>query len=317
MARRGFGGTALRAALGAVTGVAEGMRVREEREFERQKAEEALNYQRQRDLLSDARQREQAAAQLRSEERQAAAAGMIGASQYTGLSPFDMPGATPRTPVLRQMIGGREMVLPEAKPVVEHRAEVAKALAERQKKQAEGAALRAALANVEIGGKKLGEEQAAALEKLDPNSRSIVLGARRDAARPQRAAGGGGGSRGLTATALEKIAQEERRAEAIFNKTMERNSPMRQALVETFNALRANNPEATPQELMRSAVAATNALKLPMETPKPSARGGRAGGGRAPTAPPPSMGGAPALAPAAPVKDELDTAYDRYTKPRG
>ena len=301
------GMTALRAALGAVGGGLEGyaqfQEMERKREFEREKEKAAA-----------ARQAMLDAAALRGEERQAAAAGMIPATQYTGLSPFDMPGATPRQPLLRQTIGGREMVLPEAPKMAEHRAGVAKAIGERKEKAQESAALRSALANVEIGGKRVGEEQAAALELLSPNERTIILGAMRDAARPQRPVGTKGGGRGLTPTALAKIAQEEAAAEAIFNTPMAADSPMRQALTSAFNAMRENNPDATPQELMRAAVAATKSMKLPVEKPAPArGRGVGGGGGRAPTNPPPIPGAAatPTMPNQPPAVDPLRKFYDR------
>lgn len=167
MARRGFGGTALRAALGAVTGVAEGMRLREEREFEREKEKAAA-----------ARQAMLDAAALRGEERQAIAAGMLPATQYTGLSPFDMPGATPRQPLLRQTIGGREMVLPEAPKMVEHRAGVAKTIGERKEKERESAELGELYEGLEVGGRRIiPQGQGRALARMPVNTQSSVIGA--------------------------------------------------------------------------------------------------------------------------------------------
>jgi hypothetical protein len=175
--------TALQAALagvsGGITGAQQYREMERKREFEREKEKAAA-----------ARQAMLDAAALRGEERQAIASGMIPATQYTGLSQFDMPGATPRQPLLRQTIGGREMVLPEAPKMAEHRAGVAKTIGERKEKAQESTALRSALANVEIGGKKIGDEQAAALAALGANERTVLLGAMRDAARPQRQAGG-------------------------------------------------------------------------------------------------------------------------------
>lgn len=167
MARRGFGGTALRAALGAVTGVAEGMRLREEREFEREKEKAAA-----------ARQAMLDAAALRGEERQAVAAGMIPAMQYTGLSPFDMPGATPRQPLLRQTIGGREMVLPEAPKMAEHRAGVAKTIGERKEKEREAEELGGLYEGLEVGGRRIiPQGQGRALARMPVNTQSSVIGA--------------------------------------------------------------------------------------------------------------------------------------------
>lgn len=188
MARRGFGGTALRAALGAVTGVAEGMRLREEREFEREKEKAAA-----------ARQAMLDAAALRGEERAAAAAGMIPATQYTGLSPFDMPGATPRQPLLRQTIGGRELVLPEAPKMAEHRAGVAKTIGERKEKERESAELGELYEGLEVGGRRILQPgQGRRLAMAPTNTQSSVIGAAARLAEAQlRPTRGGGGTGSL------------------------------------------------------------------------------------------------------------------------
>lgn len=125
---RGFGGTALRAALGAVTGVAEGMRLREEREFEREKEKAAA-----------ARQAMLDAAALRREEREVAST-MIPAERFASMT---MPGATSMQAALRQTIGGKEYVYaPQVNAAEKHRADVMKERGERQEKSA---ALEAAL----------------------------------------------------------------------------------------------------------------------------------------------------------------------------
>lgn len=293
------GMTALRAALGAVGGGLEGYAQMQELERRRMREQEALNYQRQRDLLQDRRQAISDAATLRGEERQAVAAGMVESGQYMprGIAGgMDMPGATPRQPVFRQTIGGKEFVLPESPTVTKHR----ESLVGRALKRAEDTPYQWS----DKYGVFLDRRTGQAIQPEDLPAPVVT-------ARSQRA---GGGGRGLTPTALAKIAQEEAAAEAIFNTPMAADSPMRQALMSAFNAMRENNPDASPQELMRAAVAATKSMKLPVEKPAPArGRGVGSGGGRAPTNPPPIPGAAATqvMPSQPPAVDPLRKFYDR------
>lgn len=218
--------TALQAALAGLGGGIEGAQQYRAYADKVKREKEAFDYQLGRDKEERAARLAAAQASARAEQRQAVDMGMVSASQYTGINPLDMPGATPRQPLLRQTIGGQEMVLPETKKMVEHRAGVVEALRERRDKEKKSAALRTGLANVEIGGKKLGEEQASALEVLDPNSRSIVLGALRDAARPQRIG------------KAEPTDDEKRRLGAQVLSTGKRNL----SLINALSAVMANDP---------------------------------------------------------------------------
>lgn len=85
MARRGFGGTALRAALGAATGVAEGLQ--------------------QRELLAEKRRADQATTDR---QRMMDTISLINAGYAPEGMSGDMPGATPRTPFDTQMVGDRK-----------------------------------------------------------------------------------------------------------------------------------------------------------------------------------------------------------------
>ena len=198
---RGIGGaglTALRAALGAVGGGLEGYTQMRALEQKRQQEQEALNYQRQRDLLLDARQREQAAAQLRREELDAIRTpGMMSAEQFAGMT---MPGATPMQPALRQKIGEREYVYsPFVAAAEKHRADVTKERGERQKQQAESKALGQLYEGVSVGGRQLVPTgQGQTLAGLPINAQSSVVGAlariAEAQAKPTRAGGGSIGS---------------------------------------------------------------------------------------------------------------------------
>jgi hypothetical protein len=105
---------ALRAALGAVTGITEGLQQRELLAAQRQKEEEAT-----------ARQRRIDEAAIRAEQRQAIGSGMMAADRLAGMT---MPGATPLAsmqPTLRQKIGDTEYVYaPEIARAEKHRESV-------------------------------------------------------------------------------------------------------------------------------------------------------------------------------------------------
>jgi hypothetical protein len=142
---------ALQLALGAggagISGYQRAQAQREEEE--RLKREEARRIAAEkkaaeRQLKMDERQSEADAAALRRERREALGAGFVKASQYTGINPRDMPGATPRQPTERQVIGGEEYVLPEASSTVKHREGAMKMMAERKELDAALAAGEAA-----------------------------------------------------------------------------------------------------------------------------------------------------------------------------
>lgn len=121
---RGFGGTALRAALGAVTGVAEGMRLREEREFEREKEKAAAARQAMYDALALADRgalptaQSQALGQRAVGEIAKSVSGAMGAFQSGAQTPFDA-GAIAQgagrigEPAAKFTVGGVEYALPD------------------------------------------------------------------------------------------------------------------------------------------------------------------------------------------------------------
>jgi len=124
MARRGFGGTALRAALGAVTGVAEGMRLREEREFEREKEKAAAARQAMYDALALADRgalptaQSQALGQRAAGETVKAFSGAINALQGGAATPFDESAIAQGAgrmgePAAKFTVGGVEYALPD------------------------------------------------------------------------------------------------------------------------------------------------------------------------------------------------------------
>lgn len=101
MARRGLGGgmTALRAALGAVSGGLEGARIQEAAEAEKKRMADALARQTRMDTAAQEDRAEAKADRLRSQRQSLLAKGYV-------RDGMDMPGATPRTPVNTEMVDG-------------------------------------------------------------------------------------------------------------------------------------------------------------------------------------------------------------------
>lgn len=175
--------TALRAALGAVSGGLEGARMQDEAKAKLERERAILERQAEKDALEAAREERIRQAGIRNEERDVAKIGMIPASQYTGLNPRDMLGATPRSPVLSQAIDGKEFVLPESESTVKHREGAMKMMGDRR-------ALQASLAAGEKAG--IDPEKLNAVLKAPPAAQS-VLSARLFPA-PKRASDGGSDS---------------------------------------------------------------------------------------------------------------------------
>jgi hypothetical protein len=185
MARR-LGMTALRAALGGVAGGLEGL-------SQQRKAAAAAARQ----AALDERQAAQDAAALRAEQRAAMKDSWVPASQFMGggvAGGMDMPGATPRTPVARQTIGGQPFVLPEQAGVTEHRAGLMKKREERIGRTRMGAILERA----GIAPEGSGEDFAS----LPASDRQVAENRYRDQQRQRAREQGGmptGGGRGRQA----------------------------------------------------------------------------------------------------------------------
>lgn len=284
MARRGFGSTALRAALGAATGIGEGL----------QQREVLAEQKRQRTLLEE-RQRAQDEAALREEERQLVDSGFISADRLSSMS---MPGATPlpsMEPTVRQKVGGKEYVyVPSIAQAEKHRGDVmAKSLAraERMRDRAEAdKQLDADITAARKGGRfsdaaiRLRATNKGAFEGLypEPNQESQL-------------------------TAYQRL-QEKRNmdeAEAIFN-TTGLDPAQAAAISSAFKSLRKAYPTRPARELIYMAV--QGAASVP-KTPTPKG-GGRFGAPPGST-PPAAAKAKPSFAqPPAPVKDEFDMAAE-------
>lgn len=123
-----------------------------------------------------------------------------------------------------------------------------------------------------------------------------------------------GADRGMTEYQRMAVQQEMDAAEAFFN-TPEADPAKRRLIAQTFNNLRSARPNAPARELI---LATYQAIKAREASDYREAQTGAADrralpkpAGRAPVNPPPGMSPS-----AAPVRDELDDAYDRYTTPK-
>lgn len=115
---RGLGLTALRVALGGLSGVGQDRAAMREAQRVEQEQARALERQRMLDERQNEATRLARELSVRSEQRQALDAGGL-------MADMDMPGATPRTGVMRQTIGGQEFLF-EPKDTREHREAVRK-----------------------------------------------------------------------------------------------------------------------------------------------------------------------------------------------
>lgn len=224
------GTTALRAALGGIAGGLRGLgAMREEQrlaaEQERERKRQEMLDERQNEATRLARE-----LSVRSEQRQALDAGGL-------MADMDMPGATPRTGVMRQTIGGQEFLF-EPKDTREHREAV-------RKRREQGAQPDRLQWSDKYGGFVNLTTGKFVPTKGLPSVRSD--------------------ERRLSPGQEQSIRDEEAEAEALFNTAIPRNSPLRQALVSAYNSLRVARPNARPQELMRAAAGAAQRMRAPLQ----------------------------------------------------
>ena len=249
--------TAIQAALAGLGGGIEG--AQQYRAYEQKRKRE--NDMMERQAAQDARQARLDEATMRNEERQAVGAqgNMVPADVF---AKYTMPGATPMQSALTQQIGGKEFAFsPNIMQAEAHRADVMKEKATRAKKAQEQTALGEALASIEIGGKALGDKVGAKLAALDPNSRAIALGARRDLNKPR-------------AGKAELDDDEKRIMGAQFMAANTKNPALMNALNATYarNPMAASDPEMTAYNLMKSKAVPTGITANKGYTaPKPKA----------------------------------------------
>jgi hypothetical protein len=171
---------------------------------------------------------------VRSEQRQALDAGGL-------MADMDMPGAAPRTGVMRQTIGGQEFLF-EPKDIREHREAV-------RKRREQGTQPDRLQWSDKYGG------------FVNLTTGKFVPTAGLPSVRSDE--------RRLSPGQEQSIRDEEAEAEALFNTTMQRDSPLRQALVSAYNSLRTARPNARPQELMRAAAGAAQRMQAPLQGKAP------------------------------------------------
>lgn len=301
--------TALQAALAGLGGGIEGAQSYRAYEQKRKREEDIFNYQRQRDLLQDARQRELDAARLREEERSAADAGMVSADRLRAMT---MPGATPlpaMEPTMRQTIGGKEYVYsPELKRAEAHRASVEQTKMAQAIRRAEQSYTDKELTALADEARK-GGRQSTAAAKLAARSKGAYEALFPE---PQRTSA-------LDALRAEEAMRERQAQEAqgmAFLNANRTNNEVKTG----YGAIFAANPKMSPG--MIGYALQQQALAGALESQRDASAGASAArtdatkaktAGRAPSAPPPNASKAPAATPPAPAPDELDAAYDKYT----
>lgn len=265
--------TALRAALGAATGVGEGLQQRE-----------VLAEQKRQRTLLEQRQKAQDEAALREEERQLVDSGFISADR---LSSMTMPGATPlpsMEPTMRQTVGGKEYAyVPSIAQAEKHRGDVmAKSLAraERMRDRAEADKQ----LDADIAAARKGGRNSEAAFRLAARNKPVYEAMYPEPEREDQ----------LTAYQKLQQAQEMDEAEAIYN-TMGLDPARAKGISSAFKSLRKAYPNRPARELIFMAVKAASSVPA---TP-PTKGGGRFN---------PPAGFAP-LPPAVPVKpDATQTA---------
>lgn len=271
MARRGFGSTALRAALGAAVGVGEGLQQRE-----------VLAEQKRQRTLLEQRQKAQDEAAIRGEERQLIGSGFIPASQ---LPLMNIPGESPLSPMepmTRQTVSGKEYVYSPSIVKALARAEKNRDMMEEDKQLA-----------ADIAAARKGGRNSDAAFRLAARNKPVY-----DAMYPEP-------EREDQLTAYQKLqqAQEMDEAEAIYN-TTGLDPAQAAAISSAFKSLRKAYPTRPARELIYMAV--QGAASVP-KTPT-SKYGGRFGTPPGST-PPVAAKAKPSFAqPPAPVKDEFDMA---------
>jgi len=282
MARRGFGSTALRAALGAAVGVGEGLQQRE-----------VLAEQKRQRTLLEQRQKAQDEAALREEERQLVDSGFISASRLPSMT---MPGATPlpsMEPTMRQTVGGKEYVyIPSIAQAEKHRGDVmAKSLAraERMRDKAEADKQ----LNADIAAARKGGRFSDAAIRLRATNKGAFEGLYPEPDQESQ----------LTAYQRLQERRDMEEAEAIFN-TTGLDPAQAAAISSAFKSLRKAYPTRPARELIYMAV--QGAASVPKT---PTSKGGGRFGTPPGSTPPAAAKAKPSFAqPPAPVMDEFDIA---------
>ena len=282
MARRGLGGgmTALRAALGAVSGGLEGARIQEAAAAEKKRMADALARQTRMDTAAQEDRAEAKADRLRNQRQSLLAGGYIPTGR-------DMPGATPRQAVNTETVDGQDFALYLTPMQL---------------------ALKAA--------KEAAEVKAKFPEKMSPYEAERIRQSDLDRASREKIAAGraSGNAGGLSAKTREAM----RTAEAWFNAPNKDPEQVKLAR-NIFVSLRDSRPDSAPQELMLDAYNAVKEQMKMANTAAQIAQRQRSnqpsGGGRAPRSgnAPPGAGGASSST-SQTETDDLEAAYTQYKR---
>jgi hypothetical protein len=307
------------------------MRLREEREFEREKEKAAAARQAMYDALALADRgalptaQSQALGQRAVGEIAKSVSGAMGAFQSGAQTPFDA-GAIARgagrigEPAAKFTVGGVEYALPDQEQ--RRRALAAQEAATRRGERE--------TAEREEENRRIREEQRAA-QRLRDLSTAAKKGGRRSEAAIELAAANQAAYRALfpeeprqdpmDALRVQEAMRERDLQEAqgmAFLDANRRNPAVTNAYASVF----ARNPKMSPgmvgysimQQELAGALAAQREASAGASVARTDATKAKTGGGRAPSSSPPGAG--PVGTPAAPARDELDMAYDRYTTPK-
>lgn len=226
------GNRALQAALGAVAGGFSGYAADKEYRAQQERLDREEARRVAKEEADAKREAESLARELARDQRMAVQQGWTPSDQYTGLSPRDMPGATPRKPFATTKIGEREFVIPDSPDAVKHREEVTARETEKREQASFLEAAREAGAN---------PKQMAVLAKAPKELRSVL--AANFLRPPERAS-------------ASEIADSRDRAEFMSEAEAWFNTPRpegeRRTIAEAFNNLRRGNPNAPAKELIAS-----------------------------------------------------------------
>jgi hypothetical protein len=274
MARRGFGGTALRAALGAVTGVAEGLQQRDVVAAEKERMADAAARTQMLDTIS-----------------------LLNAGYDPEGFSQDMPGATPRTPFDTQMVGTRKFTRAMSPRQMKHMEDVQDEQAKTRSKRLDASLLVPKVPTPRALRYTPGEM---GQDVYDPNTGTSTYQPYAEGFTPKKPVGrsspaGAGGLKPPTATDATKEAQGIK-----FLQDNAKNQSVILAIQKAIedNPALAGRPGLVGYGLMQQAERKTKA----------DAAGKPKTGGRALGAPPGMK------KPAAAEEDDLGAAFDNYKK---
>ena len=274
MARRGFGGTALRAALGAVTGVAEGLQQRDVVAAEKKRMADAADRQAMLDSIA-----------------------LINADYLPEGVSMDAPGAAPRPAFDTQTVGGRKFTRTMSPSQRQHMDAVERERAENRSKRLD-ASLKPA-ANLPLRY----TEGETGISVFNPKDGTSTFQPYAKGFTPKKTGSSAGGLSAKTRDAM-------RTAEAWFNAPNCNPAQVKLAR-DVYVALRESRPDAAPQELMLDSY---NAVKEQMKMANTAAQIDQRQRSNQPKAGGRTLSNPPGMTKPAAEDDVLGAAFDNYKK---